>query len=63
MGKAQFLRVKTGDGRRSELLENVPYFMKNAKIPLKAKCQAKELELSVQDYITLLILKDLEDGK
>ena len=60
MGK-EFVRVKNGDGRESLLLKDVPYFQKNTKIPLKAKEQAEGLGLSVQDWITMVLLKELEN--
>ena len=59
MGK-EFKRVKNGDSRESLLLKDIPYFNKNTKIPLKVKEQAEELGLSVQDWITMVLLKELE---
>ena len=59
MGK-EFKRVKNGDSRESLLLKDVPYFNKNTKIPLKVKEQAEELGFSVQDWITMVLLNELE---
>ena len=60
MGK-EFKRVKNGDSRESLLLKDIPYFNKNTKIPLKVKEQAEELGFSVQDWITMVLLKELEN--
>lgn len=60
MGKG-FKRVEEGDSRESLLLKDIPYFNKNTKIPLKVKEQAEGLGLSVQDWITIVLLKELEN--
>lgn len=62
MGK-EFKRVKNGDSRESLLLKDIPYFNKNTKIPLKVKEQAEGLGLSVQDWITMVLLKELKQHR